>query len=107
MKYPNERYGNPEALKYWARGIPLHMLAYRLKRSKRCVSDWLNGVKKIPYWVPELLRLQTMEHENIIRQMRIAPLRKKLGLIQNTGQIVLIFLGVAIPNGPRRSEWCP
>ncbi|MEO6935145.1 MAG: hypothetical protein ABI171_07355 [Collimonas sp.] len=89
MLYPNKRYGNPEGLKYWAMGIPLNQLAYRLRRTERCVSNWLDGTKKIPFWVPELLRLQNMEHEHIMWQMGIAPLRKKLGLVDN-GQIILL-----------------
>ncbi|AIY41700.1 hypothetical protein LT85_2542 [Collimonas arenae] len=89
MLYPNKRYGNPEELKYWAMGIPLNQLAHRLRRSERCIKDWLTGREKIPFWVPELLRLQNMEHEHIMWQMGIAPLRKKLGLVDN-GQIILL-----------------
>jgi hypothetical protein len=90
MKYPNLRYGNPQAMHHYAQGIPLKQLAHKLRRSERAVSDWLKGTKKVPFWVPELLRLQAMEHDHIIYQMGIQPLRKKLGIVQNTGQIVLM-----------------
>ncbi|WP_061537199.1 hypothetical protein [Collimonas arenae] len=71
MKYPNLRYGNPQAMNHYAQGIPLKQLAHRLRRSERAVSDWLKGTKKVPFWVPELLRLQRMEHDHIIHQMGI------------------------------------
>jgi hypothetical protein len=90
MKYPNLRYGNPQAMHHYAQGIPLKQLAHKLRRSERAVSDWLKGTKKVPFWVPELLRLQAMEHDHIIYQMGIQPLRKKLGIVQDTGQIFLI-----------------
>lgn len=90
MKYPNLRYGNPQAMNHYAQGIPLKQLAHKLRRSERAVSDWLKGTKKVPFWVPELLRLQAMEHDHIIYQMGIQPLRKKLGVVQDTGQIVLM-----------------
>jgi len=90
MKYPNLRYGNPQAMKHYAQGIPLKQLAFKLRRSERAVSDWLNGVKKVPFWVPELLRLQAMEQDHIIYQMGIQPIRKKLGVVQDNGQILLL-----------------
>lgn len=69
MRYPNIRYGNPAALDYYAMGIPLDILARRLRRDERTVRDWLKGNAKIPWWVPEILRLQNMEAADIHRQM--------------------------------------
>jgi hypothetical protein len=69
MRYPNLRYGNPNELAYHARGIPIAELAKRLRRSERSVINWLSGTHKMPYWVPELIRLQNMEQAEIRRQM--------------------------------------
>lgn len=87
MKYPNSRYGNPQAMSHYAQGIPLKQLAHKLRRSERTVSDWFNGIRKVPFWVPELLRLQAIELDHIRYQMGIQPLRKKFGVAQDTGHI--------------------
>ena len=69
MKYPNTRYGNPEELRYYATGISLKDLAKSLRRSERSVKDWLDGKKRIPYWVPELVRLRAIERAGQMQQM--------------------------------------
>lgn len=71
MRYPNLRYGNPTEFAYY---VALHYggvkgIAKLLRRSERSVSDWLNQKKKIPWWVPEILRLIQMENDQIRRQM--------------------------------------
>lgn len=38
MKYPNLRYGNPQAMNHYAQGIPLDQLAHKLRRSECAVS---------------------------------------------------------------------
>jgi hypothetical protein len=81
MKYPNLRYGNPLELQHYAQGIKTKELAKRLRRSERSVKDWLEGKKEIPFWVPELLRLQHMEYCQRAYQMNMQPVRKKLGLV--------------------------
>ncbi|WP_061540140.1 hypothetical protein [Collimonas fungivorans] len=83
MKYPNLRYGNPQAMKHYTQGIPLAQLAHKLRRSERAVSDWLKGTRKVPFWVPELLRLQAMEHDHIIDRMGVQP-KQKPGIVQDT-----------------------
>jgi hypothetical protein len=87
MKYPNQRYGNPNKFAYYAMGLSVSELADRLKRSERSVRDWLSGAEKLPWWVPELLRLQQMEKDQQLRQMNIQPLRAKLGLVSKTATI--------------------
>lgn len=82
MRYPNLRYGDPAALAYHAMGIPLPVLAKRLRRSERSVKDWLEGRAKMPWWVPEVIRLQNMEHAERLRQMGMAPIARKLGLVK-------------------------
>ncbi len=63
---------------HYAQGIPLADLARRLRRSERTVHDWLNGRARVPWWVPELMRLQHQEHHDQLRRMglrRHTPLR--------------------------------
>lgn len=81
MRYPNLRYGNPEGIKFYAQGMTVKELAKRLRRSERSVKDWLSGAKKVPWWVPEILRLQHQAHCEMMRQMGMAPVMKQLGLV--------------------------
>jgi len=86
MRYPNTRYGNPEELKYYSQGMPIKALAKKLKRSEKSVKQWLSLEKKVPYWVPELLRLWHMERDMTMRQMGFGDQRLKLGLV--TGDVI-------------------
>jgi hypothetical protein len=61
MRYPNTRYGNPVEFQYYTQGQPADEIAKRLKRDKRTVQRWLNGKQKMPWWIPEILRLQRLE----------------------------------------------
>lgn len=84
MRYPNLRYGNPQELRHYAQFIPLRELSKRLRRSERSVRDWLSGAKKIPWWVPEIIRLQHMEYAEVMRQMNMKPSRLILGIATDT-----------------------
>ncbi|MGQ7934676.1 hypothetical protein [Paraburkholderia sp. D1E] len=81
MKYPNLRYGNPREMAYYAQGRSLKELARELRRSERSVRDWLTGRERVPWWVPELLRLRDMEHDLRLRQMNIGRLAPSLGVV--------------------------
>lgn len=70
MKYPNLRYGNPAEFAYYTTGHSTQEIAKRLRRSERSVTDWLSGKRKMPWWIPELLRLQHMEAAERRRQMQ-------------------------------------
>jgi hypothetical protein len=50
----------------------------------------MSGREKMPWWVPEVLRLQQFEHREMLRQMNIEPQREKLGLVSKTAQIIPI-----------------
>lgn len=79
MRYKNTRYGNPEELRHYVEHRSISEVAKSLKRSERSIKDWLNGVKKMPFWVPELLRLRDMEKAQMLRSMGIrAPLPKNV-----------------------------
>ncbi|KRB70501.1 hypothetical protein ASE07_07770 [Noviherbaspirillum sp. Root189] len=86
MRYPNLRYGNPQELAYHAQFIALPDLAKRLRRSERTVHDWISGKTKMPWWVPEIIRLQKMEHAERLRQMNMQPRLARLGLV--TGDVI-------------------
>ncbi|WP_211474318.1 helix-turn-helix domain-containing protein [Collimonas humicola] len=87
MKYPNKRYGNPTTFAYYSMGLSVPELAKRLRRSERTVRDWLSAAKKLPWWVPEILRLQHLEKDLQLRQMNIQPVRVKLGLVSKTATV--------------------
>jgi hypothetical protein len=101
MKYPNLRYGDPAALAFYTQFYPdkerVRMLARQLRRSERSVRDWLSGAEKMPWWVPEIVRLQRLEHVEMMRQMNMQPARPQLGVVAGT---VLEFKRPADPVPP-------
>lgn len=50
--------------------------------------SWKNGESKIPFWVPELLRLRRFEHYHRMREMGITGQRRALGLVDNAGDVI-------------------
>lgn len=88
MRYPNLRYGNPTAMAHyamWYGDIPT--LARALRRSERSVSDWMNGAARVPWWVPEIMRLQKMEHDAMVYQMTGRQVAARLGVV-DAGTVV-------------------
>ena len=81
MRYPNLRYGNPTEMAYYAMNVPLPTLAKRLRRDERTVRDWLSARTRVPWWVPEILRLQRMEADLRHRQMNLGALAPILGVV--------------------------
>ena len=69
MRYPNLRYGIATEFAFYATGIPLPELARHLRRDERTVRDWLTCRARVPWWVPEIMRLQRMEAELRHRHM--------------------------------------
>lgn len=89
MRYPNLRYGNPEALRYYASYFGdsttyIKNLARYLKRDERTVQRWLDGKLRVPWWVPELLRLRWLENCDVVRQMTGHNL-KRLAVVDAAG----------------------
>ncbi|WP_061789623.1 helix-turn-helix domain-containing protein [Herbaspirillum rubrisubalbicans] len=80
MRYPNIRYGHQGELEFWMQGHSVKEIAKRLKRSERSVHDWLHGKRKIPWWVPEILRLQHYEYQDRLRQMGFKAPKTKLAI---------------------------
>ena len=70
----------------WYGSIP--ELAKALKRSERSVKDWLSGAAKVPWWVPEIMRLQKLEHDAMVRQMTGRQVAARLGVASTTGTII-------------------
>ena len=84
MRYPNRRYGNPAEMAHYALGYSsITELSRSLRRDERTVKDWISGKKKVPFWVPELLRLRHMEACEINRQMRIYGPKALLGVLRD------------------------
>jgi len=82
MRYPNKRYGNPEAMRHYAMWYgTVKNLAQALRRSERSVRDWLSGAARVPFWVPELMRLQQMEHNNTAYQITGRQVAARLGTV--------------------------
>ncbi|MES2027444.1 MAG: hypothetical protein V4448_18000 [Pseudomonadota bacterium] len=88
MKYPNLRYGNPVEFEHYSLGVPLKELSKQLRRSEETIIAWRNGKAKIPFWVPELLRLRRMEHYQRMREMGLWEQRKKLGIVDHRGGVL-------------------
>jgi hypothetical protein len=92
VRYPNLRYGNPTEFAYYAMGIPLADLSRRLRRDERTVRDWLTGRTRVPWWVPEIMRLRRLEADLRHRQMFWAvpnkPALTKLAVVADDGSLV-------------------
>src|SRR5450830_1774697 len=86
MRFPNLRYGNPTEFAHYAMGIPLKDLARILRRDERTVSDWLRAKKRVPWWVPEYMRLRQMEQADIRRQMNMTAMDTKMGVVR--GEVI-------------------
>jgi hypothetical protein len=82
LRYPNLRYGNPTEMAYYAMDISIPDLARMLRRSERTVKDWLSGAARVPWWVPELMRLRRQEGTAMLRQMGFTKIETKLGLVR-------------------------
>jgi hypothetical protein len=94
MRYPNLRYGNPTEFQYYAMGRDLKDLSRSLRRDERTIRDWLSGRTRVPWWVPEIMRLRRMEADLRHRQMFWAvedkPNVHQLGVVGQSGQLHLV-----------------
>jgi hypothetical protein len=75
-------------------GRPLSDLARQLRRDERTIRDWLSGRAKVPWWVPEIMRLKKFEADIIYRQMFWAvpdkPSVHQLGVVDAAGNLQLV-----------------
>lgn len=94
MRFPNLRYGNPTEFAYYAMGRTLPELARQLRRDERTIKDWLSGRAKVPWWVPEILRLKRFEADIVHRQMFWHVTGKasvhQLGVVDQAGELHLV-----------------
>lgn len=87
MKMPNLRYGDLDEFLFYAQHWKNPKdLARTLRRSERSVKDWLSGRQRIPWWIPELLRLRDMEARERHRQMGFTGSAHRLGVV--TGAVI-------------------
>jgi len=93
MRFPNLRYGNPTEFAYYAMGRTHAELARALRRDERTIRDWLSGRAKVPWWVPEIMRLKRLEADLRHRQMFWTVPDKKsvhtLGVVADDGALEL------------------
>lgn len=98
MRYPNQRYGNPTEFAYYVmcHGDDIPAVARMLRRDERTIRDWLKGRQRVPFWVPELLRLKHMETAAYMRQIsyKRAP---ALGVVTHEAQLELRRVDVKKP----------
>ncbi len=91
MRFPNLRYGNPTEFAYYAMGRTHAELARALRRDERTIRDWLTGRAKVPWWVPEIMRLKRLEADLRHRQMFWSVHDKKsvhtLGVVTEIGAL--------------------
>jgi len=91
MRFPNLRYGNPTEFAYYAMGRTHAELARALRRDERTIRDWLSGRAKVPWWVPEIMRLKRIEADLRHRQMFWSVPDKKsvhtLGVVADDGAL--------------------
>lgn len=106
MRYPNLRYGNPAELAYYAMAWPGPSLARFLRRDERTVRDWLSGRTRVPWWVPEILRLKRMEAELRHQQMGMGTLAPRLGIV-SADVIALAQPNEKKPQDPQRLSVVP
>lgn len=104
MRFPNLRYGNPTEFAYYAMGRPLPELARMLRRDERTIRDWLTCRAKVPWWVPEIMRLKRFEADVRHRQMFwMVPDKQnvhQLGVVDGAGQLHLVERRRPQPGSP-------
>jgi hypothetical protein len=105
MRYPNLRYGNPTEFAYYVmcHGNDIHRVARLLRRDPRTVRDWLSARARIPWWVPEIMRLKQMEGAEIQRQMNMTRLAPTLGLVRAD----VIQLAAVAPRPKKKPQTIP
>ncbi|SFV17887.1 hypothetical protein [Pseudoduganella namucuonensis] len=91
MRYPNLRYGSPAELRYYimGHGDDIKAVARMLRRDERTVRRWVNEQQRVPWWVPEILRLKRMESAERHRQMFGHPGRHGLAVVTDEAQLEL------------------
>jgi len=82
MKYPNQRYGNPQEFIFYCRGKPIEIIAKRLKRSTKTIERYISGKTKIPWWINEYLRMADAEQNLRLQYMTNNKVLSKLGVVR-------------------------
>jgi hypothetical protein len=60
-----------------------------LRRDEKTVKGWLTGKTRVPWWVPELLRLRHMEAQQRHMHMFSEYMAPKLAVVTHTAQLEL------------------
>lgn len=105
MRYPNKRYAPVSHLQHEALGWTNEKLAEHLRRDERTIRDWLSGRQKVPWWVPEILRLERYEKHHQLRRMLSSDLPlAKLGIVEGGKVVPVDTTTVHLRNSSRRKN---
>lgn len=103
MRYPNQRYAPVSHLQHEAIGWTTKQLARHLKRDERTIRNWMSGRLPVPWWVPEILRLERYEKNNQLRSMLSMNLPlARLGIVTGEKIVHIDTMKVTLKNLPRR-----
>ena len=79
-------------LRFYSQGRSIQELSKILKRDEKTIKGWLDYKNKMPWWVPEILRLYQMEQADIRRQIFQSKQYAKLGIVKDN---MLLFPNVS------------
>jgi hypothetical protein len=68
-KNPSRKWANHAEWCYERQGLPMKALMRKLKSSRRTIHDWDAGLRPVPHWAPQVLRLQRLEMASYWRQL--------------------------------------
>lgn len=68
-KNPSRKWANHAEWCYERQGLPMKALTRKLRTSQRTINDWDVGLRPVPHWAPEVLRLQRLESAGYLRQL--------------------------------------
>ena len=63
------RWGKLSEFNYYVTGLPLKVIAKRVGRSTRTVSDWIRSKQPVSQWAVAFMRLDHLEYNLMLDQM--------------------------------------
>lgn len=68
-KNPSRKWATHAEWCYERQGLPMKALTRKLKTHKRTITSWDTGLRPVPHWAPQVLRLQRLESAGYLRQL--------------------------------------
>lgn len=84
---------------YYVQGRSIESIARELRRTERSVRDWLAGRQKVPWWVPEVLRLRALEHNLRLQEMGVGRLAPRLHAVDGAVRELRLMPPRAVDEG--------